>query len=276
VESRQSANSYPGAVTIELGISVLGSGSKGNSIFCRTPETTFLIDAGLSARQIKLRMKEIGHTPEDLDCILITHEHSDHIRGIPRLLKLYSPKIVANNRTFAAMRAAFPEIGSHLSFTTGVTFRFKDLHITPIPVSHDAIEPVSYIIETGSTKVALLTDLGYVSNEQLTHLHDLDVFILEANHDLDMLMGGTYPLFLKRRISSLTGHLSNMVAAETIIKTSPKPDSHIFLAHISEKNNHPDIAYSSVRELMEEHDTKAGNLHLTYQDKPTELFEISH
>lgn len=263
-----------GVGNIQLEMSILGSGSKGNSVFFKTPKSSFLVDAGLSAKQIKLRMNEIGQDPCSLDFILVTHEHSDHIRGIPRLVKLYGVKVFANDRTFDKMRNIFPSDLKHLSFTTGKTFKFKDLRITPLPVSHDAAEPVSFIIRTGNIKTALLTDSGFVSNELLEHLNDLDVFIVEANHDVEMLMEGPYPLFLKRRICSLTGHLSNVDAAQTIIKTSLKKRTHVFLAHMSETNNHPDIAYSCVRELMEEHNTLGQNLHLTYQDRPTNLFQI--
>ena len=232
------------------------------------------MDAGLSARQIKLRMKEIGQDPKDLDFILVTHEHSDHIKGIARLVKLYGTKVMMNNKTYLASRTHIPEYVKVLDFTTGKKFRFMDVHITPMSISHDAADPVSFIIRTGDTKAAVITDLGFVSNELFRELENLDIFILESNHDMDMLMGGPYPLFLKRRISSLTGHLSNTAAAEVIIKISPKERSHIFLAHISETNNHPDIAYSSVRELLEENKAIANNLHLTYQDRPTALFQV--
>jgi phosphoribosyl 1,2-cyclic phosphodiesterase len=232
------------------------------------------VDAGLSARQIKLRMNEIGQDPRDLDFILVTHEHSDHIKGIARLVKLYGTKVMMNNKTYLASRGHLPEELKLLDFTTGKKFRFMDLLITPIPISHDAADPVSFIIRTGGIKAAVMTDLGFVSNELFRELKDLDIFILESNHDLDMLMGGSYPLFLKRRISSLTGHLSNTAAAEAIIKISPKERSHIFLAHISETNNHPDIAYSSVRELLEEKKALGSNLHLTYQNRPTALFQV--
>jgi len=233
----------------------------------------FLVDAGLSGRQTKLRMNEIGQNPKNLDFILVTHEHTDHIKGIARLVKLYGTKVMMNDKTYLASRAHLPEEVKILAFTTGEKFRFMDLHSTPIAISHDAVDPVSFIIRTGGTKAAVMTDLGFISNELFRELNDLDIFILESNHDMDMLMGGPYPLFLKRRISSLTGHLSNTAAAEAIIKISPKERSHIFLAHISETNNHPDIAYSSVRELLEENKAMARNLHLTYQDRPTDLFQ---
>lgn len=273
LEWHNANNIFSGVGIIDLETCVLGSGSKGNSIFFKSKKSKFLVDAGLSARQIKLRMKEIGQDPKDLDFILVTHEHSDHIKGIARLVKLYGTKIMMNNKTYGAVRAHLPEDARILDFTTGEEFRFMDLHIIPLSISHDAADPVSFIIRTGSTKAAVMTDLGFVSNEMFRELKDLDIFILESNHDLDMLMGGPYPLFLKRRISSLTGHLSNTAAAETLIKISPKERSHIFLAHISETNNHPDIAYSSVRELLEENKALARNLHLTYQDRPTGLFQ---
>jgi len=265
--------SFSGVVIIDLETCVLGSGSKGNSIFFKSKESKFLVDAGLSGRQIKLRMQEIGQDPKDLDFILVTHEHTDHIKGIARLVKLYGTKVMMNDKTYLASKNHLPVDVKILSFTTGKKFRFMDVQITPMPICHDAADPVSFIIRTGGTKAAVMTDLGFVSNELFGELEDLDIFILESNHDMDMLMGGPYPLFLKRRISSLTGHLSNTAAAEAIIKISPKERSHIFLAHISETNNHPDIAYSSVRELLEENKAMARNLHLTYQDRPTALFQ---
>ena len=255
-------------------MSILGSGSKGNSVFFKTPESCFLVDAGLSARQIQIRMGKIGQDPKNLDFILVTHEHTDHVRGIPRLVKLYGARVFANDGTFDEMRKLFPPGFSHHSFVTGESFAFRDLRITPLPVSHDAVEPVSFIIRSGKTKTALLTDSGFVSNTHLAHLQDLDILILEANHDMEMLMEGPYPHFLKRRICSLTGHLSNVDAAQAIAKTALKERTHIFLAHMSETNNHPDIAYSCVRETMEGESRSGQNLHISYQDKPTDLFQI--
>ena len=232
------------------------------------------MDAGLSARQIKKRMNEVGHDPKDLDYILVTHEHSDHVKGIPQLVKKYGIRIVSNIRTFNAIRSNFPSPPVHVPFETGLEFHIGGLDIIPASISHDAVDPVSYIIVAGDVKVAVITDLGFVSEELFEHLSGLDVLILEANHDMDMLMGGPYPLFLKKRICSLTGHLSNLIAADAILRTAPKKGSHILLAHISETNNHPDIAYSSVREKIALQHFDPGNLHLTYQDRPTELFQV--
>jgi len=259
---------------MEMGFSVLGSGSKGNSILFSSPETTFLVDAGLSARQIKLRMNKVGKDPCQLDFVMVTHEHSDHVRGIPQLIKRYGIKIVANMATYRAMLPILRGSPEHISFITGEEFTMGDIRIRPLPISHDAVEPVSFIIRMGNLKMAVMTDLGFVPEELLHQLDDLDLFVLEANHDMDMLMGGPYPLFLKRRISSLTGHLSNSVAAETLLQTIPKTGSHVFLAHISETNNHPDFAFSSVRERMADLGGGIGQLHLTYQDRPTELFRF--
>lgn len=256
-------------------ISVLGSGSKGNSVFFRSERCQFLVDAGLSARQTKLRLAEIGMDGRDLDFILITHEHSDHISGVPRLVKLYEPRIFANNATFAAMGADDRVRKKHFAFDTGESFDVKDVNITPLPVSHNAADPVSFVIGSENVRCAVLTDLGYVSRGLLERLRGVDALFIESNYDTDMLMSGSYPLFLKRRISGLTGHLSNKAAADAIVKLEPKEDNYLFLNHLSENNNHPDIAYSCVREVMETRDIPANNLFVSDQKKVSPLLKLT-
>ncbi len=253
---------------------VLGSGSKGNSIFVKTRELKLLVDAGLSCRQLELRLKKIGQDPSDIDLILVTHEHSDHVGGISRFVKLHGPKVYANNGTLTAMKTEPHVKHNHIPFVTGQTFTIEDTEITPLPVSHNAADPVCFHIESNGKKLGILTDLGFVSNNLINTFNDLDVLFIESNYDPDILLGSRYPVFLKKRISGLSGHLSNASAAEAILKINPSPKTHLVLTHLSQNNNHPDIAYSCVRELMETNGISGKNLSVSSQDEPTRPFSV--
>ncbi len=221
-----------------LAVCVLASGSKGNAFYISDGFTSILIDAGLSAKEIKRRLKSRGLNPNDLDAILVTHEHSDHIQAVgvlSRQLKLpiyLSRKIekkVSIGRSVYEIR----------TFNSGSTFQINNLAVHPFAVSHDAADPVGFTIGQNGSRIGLATDLGTVTphvKENLKHCH---LLILEANHDPDMLKNGPYPWHLKRRIQSRSGHLSNGQSKRLLMELQHKGLEHVILAHLSETNNAP-------------------------------------
>ncbi len=221
-----------------LAVCVLASGSKGNAFYISDGFTSILIDAGLSATEIKRRLKSRGLNPNDLDAILVTHEHSDHIQAVgvlSRQLKLpiyLSRKIekkVSIGRSVYEIR----------TFNSGSTFQINNLAVHPFAVSHDAADPVGFTIGQNGSRIGLATDLGIVTphvKENLKHCH---LLILEANHDPDMLENGPYPWHLKRRIQSRSGHLSNGQSKRLLMELQHKGLEHVILAHLSETNNAP-------------------------------------
>jgi phosphoribosyl 1,2-cyclic phosphodiesterase len=221
-----------------LAVCVLASGSKGNAIYISDGFSAILIDAGLSATEIKRRLKSRGLNPKDLNAILLTHEHSDHIQAVgvlSRQLKL--PIYLSRNikkKVFMGSRAH--EIRT---FNSDSTFEINSLAVQPFAVSHDAADPVGFTIAQNGSRIGVATDLGTVTphlKEKLKHCH---LLILEANHDPDMLINGPYPWYLKRRIQSHSGHLSNRQSKHLLMQLQHKGLEHVILAHLSQTNNTP-------------------------------------
>jgi phosphoribosyl 1,2-cyclic phosphodiesterase len=232
-----------------LAVCVLASGSKGNAFYISDGFTSILIDAGLSATEIKRRLKSRGLNPNDLDAILVTHEHSDHIQAVgvlSRQLKLpiyLSRKIekkVSIGRSVYEIR----------TFNSGSTFQINNLAVHPFAVSHDAADPVGFTIGQNGSRIGLATDLGTVTphvKENLKHCH---LLILEANHDPDMLENGPYPWHLKRRIQSRSGHLSNGQSKRLLVELQHKGLEHVILAHLSETNNAPQKVLAEISKAL--------------------------
>lgn len=228
-------------------VSVLASGSKGNAVYVEMDGARFLIDAGISATRIKKGLAVRGVDAADLDGILITHEHRDHVAGLATLLKWHSLPVFSRRATFAAMRgqAQLPE---QCLNPIAAGFRVAGVQVTPFSVSHDAADPVGYRL-TGSKCCALATDLGFVTPSVQAAIEGADALILEANHDPEALRNGTYPWPLKRRILSNRGHLANADAAWALARMQKKPEQ-VVLAHLSEENNRPEIARQTVDGIL--------------------------
>ncbi|MCF8025834.1 MAG: MBL fold metallo-hydrolase, partial [Desulfobacteraceae bacterium] len=229
-----------------LSICLLASGSKGNAIYISTGNTSILLDAGLSGIQIERRMKERGITPESLDAMVVSHEHSDHVTGVGVLARRYNLPIYINPATQKAVSSYLGRIDKFCSFECGSPCRIKDLIIRPFSVSHDAAEPAGFTIEGPAGKIGIATDLGFAPNMVKQHLKDCNLLVLEANHDPEMLEQGPYPWPVKQRIKSRTGHLSNEAARDLLMEVMDKRLGHVILAHISETNNSPEKALSVV------------------------------
>lgn len=226
----------------------LGSGSNGNSTLVRVGDTLLLIDAGFSARVITERLSNIGVATEDITAILVSHEHSDHVKGVSVLARKFQIPVWLTRGTYRRLKdKKIPQtefIHPHGSFCIG------DAKITPFPIPHDAAEPCQYVIGDGKKRFAIATDMGCVTpyiNEQLT---GVDALLLEANYDGQMLFNGSYPYALRSRIDGRYGHLSNDQSAILAAQLEHPGLQKLFLGHLSENNNTPDSAFDSVANRM--------------------------
>ncbi|MFD2170565.1 MBL fold metallo-hydrolase [Tumebacillus lipolyticus] len=260
--------------------SVLCSGSSGNSIYVETDQTKILIDAGVSGKQITSSLKEIGVDVSELDALLVTHEHSDHVRGVGVMArKCKGLDVYATAGTWRGMQKHVGDIAEERQHVFAVedALNFADLHIEPFPVSHDALDPVGFCFYQGETKLALATDLGYASDRVKRAIQGADALIFEANHDPEMLRMGPYPWSVKQRILGDKGHLSNESAGDVLSEVLSGDSKDVYLAHLSPDNNMPEIAEITVRGVLTQNGYQVGKevvLHDTYRDKPTALKTI--
>jgi phosphoribosyl 1,2-cyclic phosphodiesterase len=229
-----------------LAVCILASGSKGNAIFVSGGSTSILVDAGLSGIEIERRLKSRGLFPEDLDAILVSHEHTDHIQGVGVLSRRFNLPVYISRKTQKAATLQLGNVYDLEMFECGSTFKIEDLTIHPFSVSHDAEDPAGFTVSQNGTKMGIATDLGIATSIVKNHLQACVLLILEANHDVDMLNKGPYPWPLKQRIRSRTGHLSNEAAKLLLEEVQHDRLAHVTLAHLSEINNTPQKALSEV------------------------------
>lgn len=260
---------------MSLKVCVLASGSRGNSTLIATPTTRILIDAGLSGRETARRLNLLGMVPEELNAILIGHEHSDHIQGLPVLSGRHGIPVYLNRDTAQATEEKLTRARTVRIFTNGYSWEIGDLTILPFSVFHDAQDPVGFVIRQEKISVLVATDLGIPTRLVKERLKGNRIVILESNHDPEMLMNGNRPWRLKQRINSRQGHLSNQAAAELLAEETCDALTDIFLAHISQDCNHPDNALRVVREHLEKKGRGHIRVRLTYQDRISEVVEIS-
>lgn len=229
----------------------IASGSSGNCIYVGSDTTHLLIDVGISGKRIEGGLHSLDLCGRDLDGILITHEHADHLAGLGVMARKYSIPIYATKGTIAAMKqtAGLGNIDEDLYIEIKADKKkmIKDLTIHPIEISHDASEPVAYRISYGSRKVAVCTDLGVYNDYTVECLKGLDALVIEANHDVKMLQVGPYPYYLKQRILGNRGHLSNENCGKLLSRILHDNMKHISLGHLSKENNLPELAYEAVR-----------------------------
>lgn len=233
-----------------LAVCILASGSKGNATFVTSGSTSMLVDAGLTGIEIERRLKSRGLCPEDLDAILVTHEHTDHIQGVGVLSRRYNLPIYINRKTQKAAASQLGNVHDFRNFECGSTFMIKDLAIHPFSISHDAEDPAGFTVYQNGTKIGIATDLGIATSMVKEHLKGCSLLILEANHDATMLTNGPYPWYLKQRIKGRTGHLSNEASKNILSEVQHDRLEHVTLAHLSEINNTPQKALSEVGPAM--------------------------
>ncbi|KXT73676.1 Zn-dependent hydrolase (beta-lactamase superfamily) [Streptococcus sp. DD10] len=242
--------------------SILASGSSGNSFYLETPKRKILVDAGLSGKKITGLLEEIGRKPEDLDAILITHEHSDHIHGVGVLARKYGMDLYANEATWKAMEGTkyLGKVDSsqkHI-FEMGKTLTFGDLDVESFGVSHDAAAPQFYRFMKDGKCFVMLTDTGYVSDRMAGIVRNADGYLIESNHDIEILRSGTYAWRLKQRILSDLGHLSNEDGADAMIRTLGNKTKKIYLGHLSKENNIKELAHMTMVNQLAQADLPVG------------------
>ncbi|WP_183252604.1 MBL fold metallo-hydrolase [Anoxybacteroides tepidamans] len=232
--------------------SVLASGSTGNAFYVETTKHRLLVDVGLSGKQIEQLFQQIGRHVKDVTAILVTHEHSDHIKGLGVLARKYQLPIYANEKTWKAMEGLIGEIPTEQKFVfpIGAVRSFGDLDVESFGVSHDAAEPMFYVFHHEGKKLVLITDTGYVSDRMKGIIKCADVFVFESNHDVEMLRMGSYPWHIKRRILSDVGHVSNEDAALALADVIGDQTKRIYLAHLSQDNNMKELARMTVEQML--------------------------
>jgi phosphoribosyl 1,2-cyclic phosphodiesterase len=254
---------------------ILASGSTGNAVLIEMGGRKLLIDAGISNRRIERGLTAAGIQIADLDGVLITHEHSDHIKGIQVLVKRHHLPVYARPATWAAMPGQ-DKIPRELRRELGESLDMGGLKIVPFPISHDAVDPVGFCFYYKNIKWVLATDLGIVTRGVAEALAYADVAILESNHDLEMLKTGPYPSFLKQRIKGKQGHLSNHDAGQILAHIPRQRAMQVFLAHLSQQNNHPQLAERTVSDVLCSCGCEVGEdiiLHRTYPDRMVSLIK---
>ena len=260
----------------------IASGSSGNCIFAGSDTTCLMIDTGISGKRIEEGLNEIGYTAREMDGILITHEHSDHISGLGVMARRYGIPIFATEGTRRGVLNSksigdiplelFQEIQPDADFVIG------DIAVSPISISHDAAQPTAYVLRQGGKSMAVMKDLGRYDNYIIEHLQNLDLILLEANHDVHMLQAGKYPYYLKQRILGDRGHLSNELSGQLLSQILHDGLKTVILGHLSKENNYEQLAYETVRLEIDLADNPyhAGDfpIHVAKRDMVSDIFEV--
>ncbi|MEC1159020.1 MBL fold metallo-hydrolase [Cytobacillus horneckiae] len=255
---------------MSLQFSVLASGSTGNAIFVETDSHSFLVDAGLSGKQMEALFQQIDRDMSKLSGILVTHEHSDHIKGVGIVARKYKLPIYANQKTWQAMDPLIGQVPTEQKFTFDMETvkTFGGLDIESFGVSHDAAEPMFYVFHYGQKKLVLITDTGYVSDRMKGLISNADAYVFESNHDVQMLRMGRYPWNIKRRILSDVGHVSNEDAAIAMAEVAGDRTKSFYLAHLSQDNNMKDLARMAVSQTLEGRGIRVGDQFQLYDTDP--------
>jgi phosphoribosyl 1,2-cyclic phosphodiesterase len=261
-----------------VSLTVLASGSKGNSTVVSSSRTKILVDAGLSCRETFRRMQMVGESPKSLSAIVVSHEHSDHVAGLCTLAKKLRIPVYMTGATHEAFERAEHgryEDGSALDhcehFKAGHAFQIGDIAVLPFTIPHDAADPVAFTFRVEGIKVGVVTDLGYMPHSVVQHIRNCDLLMIESNHDLEMLRIGPYPWSVKQRVMSRLGHLSNDALAEFLRSEYDGGAAFVVLAHLSEHNNHPELARTAAeRALSDRRNLLRNRLMLASQTQPLE------
>ena len=258
----------------------IGSGSSGNCHYVGSKDTNILVDAGLSGKKITGSLEEIGVDPTKLDGILVTHEHSDHIKGIGILSRRYKLPIYINYKTWLATKSKIGKVDENLVniFENDKAYNIKDLLVKPFSISHDASDPVGFsFTNEKDNKISIATDIGHVSENIRKNILGSDLVILESNYDKEMLLMSSYTYALKKRVMSDIGHLSNEDAAKFVVDLINNGTEHILLAHLSRENNFPQLAYETSNHILKENSMIIGkdvNLDILLRDSLSSLHEV--
>ena len=257
---------------------VLASGSSGNAALLATENTCVLVDAGLSLRELAKRLASIGEDPERvferLDAILITHEHCDHVAGLPVMARSKKIRATIHMTHLTAPAIDWGERAPRLeTFQAGAALQIGDIAVQSFTIPHDARDPVGFAFEAQGVRVAIATDLGYIPESVKFHLRRTDLLLLEANHDLDMLKVGPYPWAVKQRVMSRVGHLSNLVMSDYLERDLDAATCQLVLGHLSEQNNHPAIVNMMATQALEGRGLRT-RLSIASQHAPSAVFQF--
>ena len=235
---------------MKLAICSLSSGSSGNCYVVLTGNTAVLVDAGISARQIGQRLEALGLGLDRVDAMLITHEHQDHVKGLPVIMKKTACPVLMAEGTGREMPCELPR--ETMRIAAGEEFLIGDLTVRSFSVSHDAAQPLGFTFSCEDKKLGIVTDTGCITDEIFENMAGCDILVLESNHDVQMLRAGPYPPFLQERILSNRGHLSNAACAAALPALVSAGVSQIFLGHLSDKNNTPSLAFDTACAALSE------------------------
>ena len=259
---------------MSIRIAVLGSGSRGNCSIVATEKTRLLVDAGLSRKETYARLAAIGERRDGFDALIISHEHGDHINGLARLaLDLKIPVYISPSTRDVLTWDR--RLHGYEHFTPGERFTVGDIEVEPFTIPHDAVDPVAFTFLSQGIKIGLVTDLGYIPEVVKQHVRGCHCLVFESNHDLDMLKVGPYPWHVKQRVMSRHGHLSNYATAGFLGEDYDGQAQVLVLAHLSETNNHPELARLTALEALERRSGgERTELHLASQNAPTAVFRF--
>ncbi len=257
-------------------IIVLASGSKGNATYIKSKETTLLIDAGISFRQINLRLEERKHNLEGLNAVFLTHEHSDHTRGLNQTIKRTGVPVYTGKKTYKSIRDILPLAHDHIPLEADRPFMFADLIITPIKTSHDAVESYGFIIQEGDKRLVYITDTGYLEETAFPKIKNAEIYIIEANYDVGLLFDSNRPYYLKKRIDSVKGHLSNDDAAYYLTRLVGDKTRTIILAHPSQECNTAACAMTTLDTVFKAYEKSLDpyDIVVASQHTPTKLIHL--
>lgn len=246
----------------------LYSGSTGNSSIVQSNKTKILVDVGESAKKIAEALASINVNPFSIDAILITHEHSDHVKGLAVFSKKYNVPVYANVETWNAMQKYKEKLNEeNIKTFTFNKFKIGDIEVNPFPIPHDAANPCGFNLFHDNKKMSIATDIGHMSKEIITNLSDSSFLLLEANYEPEILKCSSYPYMLKERIKGPNGHLSNSDAGKTISYLIDHGLNKVMLGHLSKENNFPELAYKTIVEELIEHNYDENSLSLSIANR---------
>ena len=250
-------------------ICVLSSGSKGNTTYIETPNAKILIDAGNSSKYILEKLQELEVNPEEIDAILITHTHVDHVKGLPVLLKRITPCVYMTEKMYPYL-----DYIENYSIIDKPSFYIKDIYVETIKTSHDTEDSLGYIINNQNKSVVYITDTGYINQRYFDLLKNRNAYVFESNHDVEMLTNGKYPFNIRQRILSDKGHLSNYDSSKYLSSFIGDNTHYILLAHLSQDNNTEELAYETLENRLKEDNKHVDNIIITKQNEETELINV--
>jgi len=254
--------------------SILASGSSGNTCYIETGKASVLIDAGLSGRETERRLGLLGKSARNLDALIITHEHSDHIKGAGPLAGRFGLPLYINRKTLEKGQRTMGNLPKPVIVRTGQTLTIRDLTVETFTKCHDAADPLGLILSFDGTRMGLVTDLGRSTRLVVDRLRECNALIVEFNHDQEMLEEGPYPLDLKRRIKGPDGHLSNKQAGDLVRKVCHDNLNYLVLAHLSKANNNPTKAHKEAKDALGESGITRVNILISEQDTPSPLIQL--